>query len=165
MAGARITIEADLKGASNALEALADQLDGDGRRRLLQDIGEYELGATRERASREVDPDGHTWRALEPAYKRWKARKRPAAPILKFDFHMLGDQLAWQIDGDDVLVGTNAVYGALHQFGGRKGMPPGAAAVPARPWLGISDEDAEEILAITVAHLEAVRMRPEGPSA
>jgi phage gpG-like protein len=40
-------------------------------------------------------------------------------PILKFDFHMLGDMASWQTDGNDaVLVGTNAPYGAIHQFGG-----------------------------------------------
>jgi len=83
----------------------------------LPDIGEYLLMATRERAARQVAPDGAPWQALSPAYQRWKARKRPGLPILKFDFHMLGDQLAYQVEGDELLVGTNAPYGAAHQFG------------------------------------------------
>lgn len=105
--------------ARQALANAARRLVGDTRRLLLMDWGEYLLRATRERAKLEQDPDGRKWRALEPSYKRWKQKKRPGVPILKFDFHMLGDQLSWQPDGDDaLLVGTNAKYGAIHQFGG-----------------------------------------------
>lgn len=39
-------------------------------------------------------------------------------PKLKFDFHMLGDQFTHQVVGDELLVGTNAKYGAIQHFGG-----------------------------------------------
>lgn len=115
MAGARIEITKDT--ASPALKSLIAGLQGEGRARMLGDMGEYLLGSTRERAAREVDPDGNKWRALSPAYARWKAKKRPGVPILKFDFHMLGDQLSYNVDGEGLLLGTNAPYGAAHQFG------------------------------------------------
>ncbi|AGG89920.1 phage virion morphogenesis protein [Rhodanobacter denitrificans] len=157
MAGARIELQLDVGEASAALNDAAAKLSPEGSRLLLSDIGEYLLRSTRDRGDHEVDPDGRRWRALEPSYRRWKAKKRPGVPILKFDHHMLGDQLSWQLDGDTaVLVGTNAIYGAVHQFGSRD---PNRG-IPARPWLGISATDADEIVALTRDHLLAAFSGP-----
>lgn len=103
--------------ASPALKRALGLLQGEGRELMLEQIGEYLMRSTRERAEQQVDPDGHRWRALSPAYKRAKNKKRPGLPILKFDFHMLGDQLSYHLDGNDLVLGTNAPYGAAHQFG------------------------------------------------
>jgi phage virion morphogenesis protein len=152
MAGARIEVNINVDTAAAALDYVSAKLSPEGQKLLLSDIGEYVLRSTRDRAVDQVDPDGHRWRALEPSYARWKAKKRPGVPILKFDNHMLGDQLSWQLDGDSaVLVGTNAIYGAVHQFGSRD---PNRG-IPARPWLGISADDSDEIVALTRDHLLA----------
>ncbi|CAH0062883.1 Phage virion morphogenesis protein [Stenotrophomonas maltophilia] len=112
-------LEVTLDSATPALADALRQLEGEARQLILRDWGEYLLRSTRERAKKERDPTGQRWRALEPSYKRWKQKKRPGVPILKFDFHMLGDMASWQTDGNEaVLVGTNAPYGAIHQFGG-----------------------------------------------
>lgn len=184
---ARVEITKDT--ASPALKRLLGKLRGDGRELMFGQMGEYLLRSTRDRAAREVDPDGNKWRALSPGYAKSKAKKRPGVPILKFDFHMLGDQFSYQVDGDALLVGTNAPYGAIHQFGGtvhraahsRKlafgktkgnGLKVFARAgskdvdheqwatveaydvtLPARPWLGVSKEDDEELQAIVIDHL------------
>lgn len=113
---ARVEITQDT--ASPALKQLLGRLRGDDRDLMLAQMGEYLLRSTRERAAREEEPSGKKWRPLAPAYARWKAKKRPGVPILKFDFHMLGDQLSYQVDGEGLLLGTNAPYGAIHQFGG-----------------------------------------------
>lgn len=113
---ARVEITTDT--VSPALNRLLHKLQGDGRELMLNDMGEYLLRSTRERAIREVDPNGTKWRALSPGYAKWKAKKRPGRPILKFDFHMLGDQLSYQVDASGLMVGTAAPYGAIHQFGG-----------------------------------------------
>lgn len=145
MAGARIEVQVDTSDAAAGLDALSAQLSPAGQKLLLSDIGEYMLRSTRDRGVDQVDPDGHRWRALEPSYARWKARKRPGVPILKFDNHMLGDQLSWQLDGEAaVLVGTTAIYGAVHQLGPHP-----------RRWLGVSAADEEEIVALTRDHLLA----------
>ena len=115
MAGARVEFTADT--ASPALKRLAGQLQGAGKEQLLGRFGEYLLTSTRERAKLQVDPDGNKWAALSPPYAREKAKKRPGKPMLNFDFHMLGDRLSYQVDGDGLLVGTSAPYGAAHQFG------------------------------------------------
>jgi len=44
----------------------------------------------------------------------------------------------------DVVVGTNKVYAAIHQFGGKAGRGK-KVEIPARPYLVVQDEDIEEI--------------------
>lgn len=147
MAGARIEIEVDDATVRDVLAQVQARLEPAGMTTVLDDIGEYLLRSTRERAVLEVDPDGRKWRPLEEGYAHWKAKKRPGAPILVFDFHMLGDQLSHQVDGDTLYVGTNAKYGAVHQFSGD----------PPRAWLGISrfSGDEDEIRQITLDYLQA----------
>jgi phage virion morphogenesis protein len=46
--------------------------------------------------------------------------------------------------GDRAEIGTNVVYAAIHQMGGRAGRG-GKAKIPARPFLMVQDEDWTEI--------------------
>ncbi|HET8942291.1 MAG TPA: phage virion morphogenesis protein [Rudaea sp.] len=112
-----------------------------------RDIGEYMLRATRARADREAAPDGVPWVPLSPKYAKRKARKRPGAGMLHFDNFMLGSRLAYQTGPDFVDIGTSAKYGATQQFG--------RGSIPARPWLGASDDDVHELVQILQDHLEA----------
>lgn len=157
MTGARIEIQVHTGAASAALEGLSQQLDADGRQQLLSQIGYYVVRSTRDRAALQISPDGVPWAPLSPRYARRKAKLRPGLPLLKFDNHMLGNQLAWQLDGDSVLVGTNAPYGARQQFGG--------GGITARPWLGLSELDQEGIARRVVAFLQKGLNRgtPETP--
>lgn len=187
MAGARVEITKDT--ASPALKRAILKLQGEGRALMLEGMGNALKNSTRERAARQIDPDGNKWRALTPAYARWKQKKKPGAPMLKFDEHMLGDRLSHQVDGADLLVGTSAVYGARHQFGGTSTHPASrrkltfgknksngmkvfaragsknadhekwatvkqyTVTLPARPWLGVSQDDEKALLDIAADHL------------
>jgi phage virion morphogenesis protein len=113
---ARVEITADT--ASAALSNALDAMQGDGLRLMLEDIGEYVLRSTRDRAAQQKAPDGTAWAPLSPRYKRLKDKKRPGLPMLRFDFHMLGDQLSQQVQGNDLVIGTSAPYGARQHFGG-----------------------------------------------
>lgn len=146
MTGARITLELDDGAARSALAGLGQQLDDNGRTLLLEGIGEYLMGATRDRAALQVSPDGEPWAILSPRYAKRKAKLRPGAPLLKFDYHMLGDQLSSQVIGDTLYHGTNAVYGARQQFGG--------GGITARPWLGLSEADDQEVMHLVLDHLQ-----------
>jgi phage virion morphogenesis protein len=53
---------------------------------------------------------------------------------------------------DSVTVGTNVVYAAIHQFGGRAGRGR-KTALPARPFLGLDAGDEAEIVRILREHL------------
>ncbi len=146
MSGAFFSIELNDEGMRAAFARLQSAVGGDGLRIALGDIGEAMKTATQARAAREESPDGTPWVDLSPKYKKRKAARRPGVPKLKFDGHLLGDMFSWQRDGDDaVLVGTNAIYGATHQFG--------RGGIPARPFLGLSEDDKTEILDILGDHL------------
>lgn len=161
MAGAKIEIQFDDAAALASLDGAQQVLSPAGFKATLQDIGEYMLRATRDRAATESGPDGSAWPALSPRYAARKQKLRPGVPMLKFDNHMLGDMLSYQLaDDQTLLIGTNAPYGATQQFG--------RGGIPARPWLGASGEDGAEILEIVRDHVRAPLQggaAPETPTA
>lgn len=118
MSGTRLEIRLDDRDALGALARFEASLTGAGQQRLQRDIGEYLLMSTRDRGRRQVTPEGSAWPALSPAYRRYKAKRRPGAPILIFDDEMMGARLSYQIEGNALLLGTSARYGAIHQLGG-----------------------------------------------
>jgi len=80
-----------------------------------------------------------------------------AARILR-DSGLLQDTIRYQLEasGTAVAVGTNRVYGAMQQFGGTRAQWPHLwGDIPARPFLGLSPADKEEIIAILRRHLAA----------
>lgn len=134
MAGARVLITRNT--ARPTLRKAMLELEGEGRELMLADMGEYLVRSTRDRAAKQVDPEGRPWRPLSKPYKKWKDKKRPGVPILKFDFHMLGDQFSSDVDSDGLVLGTNAPYGAIQHFGG-------TVHRPARSRLLSFDKDRE----------------------
>ena len=155
MSGVYLEITRDT--ASPRLDNAIAALDGDGLQLMFDHIGEYLVRTTRERGEAQVSPDGTPFAPLSERYRRYKEKKRPGVPILRFDFHMQGDQLSHQVAGDTLYVGTNAIYGATHQFGRTIELPDGRTAeIPARPWLGLSADDEKEVLAIAHDHLSGM---------
>ena len=152
MAGVRITV--DFEGAeavSRALRRIAEA--GQNLEPALADIGEHLVNSHQERWHLEQSPDGVPWAPLSADYAEWKRRKRPSAGILVFD-DLLRGQLAYVVSGHQLQVGTNRPYGARHQFGfdgpdalGRN------IDTPARPWLGVSDDDEVVIFGIIRDHI------------
>jgi phage virion morphogenesis protein len=147
MSGARVIVVVDDRQFQEALSNVESVLDGDGRELMLEDMGEYMLKSTRDHAALEQDPQGHPWAPLSPRYARRKAKKRPGAPILVLDNHMLGDMLAYQVSKEVLYVGTAAIWGATHEFG--------RGGIPARPFLGVSETDATELTQIVHDHIQA----------
>lgn len=119
MAGAKIEIHTDAGDARQPIAQAAAAIGPSGLPLMLGDMGEYLLSSTRERAARQVSPDGTPWQALSPRYRRAKEKARPGLPMLKYDWHMLGDRFSWQVDeaAGALYVGTAAPYGAAQQFG------------------------------------------------
>lgn len=140
MAGSMLSIQLEDAQFKAAFSRLRNVVDGRGMRLALSDIGEAMKTSTEDRAEREEAPDGTAWIDLTPKYKARKEKQRPGVKKLKFDGHMLGDMLSWQLDGDHaVLIGTNAIYGARQQED--------------RPFLGISADDRTEIIDILGDHI------------
>jgi len=145
---AAASISFDLREIDEVRKMLAAAaLDTSDRQRLLQSIGVEMETQTKERFQTQKSPDGDSWKALAEKTKAYYARKRKSThSILNFEGGLL-DSLTHDVqDGAmSVLVGSNKVYAATHQFGRGK--------IPERPYLGVSPSDAKEIAAIATAYL------------
>lgn len=130
----------DLKRVNRKLGALA-QMDTRG---LMDAVGLEVESQTQLRISEHGPaPDGSAW---EPWADDYAAQRPPKGGLLE-----LGGDLretityAVGVHGSFVDVGSNLPYAAIHQFGGKPGMAPGPAAIPARPYLGLSTENESDV--------------------
>jgi phage virion morphogenesis protein len=129
MAGATLELDLEVRRALRAATAAGASLKDP--RALLRELGELLLPIHRRRFRAQQSPDGDPWAPLSPAYRRRKRRNRNRILVLR---GQLSTTLRYQIQGGDLLFGTNLKDGATHQFG--------RGAIPARPWLGIGRDDA-----------------------
>ena len=116
----------------------------------LDQVGRYLVASTLRRFERERAPDGSPWlrsaRALAVGGKTLTDTGRLRGSIT----HTVTD------GGRAVEVGSNVLYAAIHQFGGRAGKGL-LTTVPARPYLGIDERDRDAIAYIVSRALEGAR--------
>lgn len=105
---------------------------------LLSDIGEYLDLAHRDRWDKEIDPDGAPWLPLALSTREAKERKGRDNGIL-IESTDLRDLLRYQIGTNVLDFGTDRIYGATQHFGDDD------RGIPARAWLGFSDQDLDAI--------------------
>lgn len=129
---------------------------------LMDDIGQYLVNATLGRIDKEETPDGEKW---EPSYRA----EREGGKTLQ-DSGRLRDSYTHNVLSDvSVEIGSNLLYAAIHHEGGTITAKDGgnlkfkignqwvqkkSVEMPARPALGISTEDENEIHAITEDFLQ-----------
>lgn len=160
MAGANLTIDTVITGPD--MLARMDAALGNTAP-LLARIGEYLQDATRDRFKSQSGPDGTAWKPLQPRYQRRKKQNKDK--ILTLRGYLRG-QIHWQADGDDaVRVGTNAKYGAIHQFGGSIQKPARQSTVHfgagKAKHLFVKQKTAKRSLQVTVpAHQVNIPARP-----
>jgi len=147
MAGAYVEVKIDdsrfKRSISELLARLVDTTP------LMAEIGEIVVESVQRNFEEKQAPDGTPWKPLAPATVRARAKKgRSAEDILIFNRILMGS-VHPEAHRDHVDIGTNIVYAAVHQFGigayshieTRRTMP----AIPARPYLGVREEDWPEI--------------------
>jgi phage virion morphogenesis protein len=143
-----ITIRIEDKPVLDALNRLSRKM-GD-LSPVLRVIGEELVKSTEARfGSQGPAPDGTPWKALSPATLKRKKHSK----ILTESGHLRGSIRSQLMGTHAVAVGTNRVYGAIHQLGGPAGRGR-KVRIPARPYLGISPEDSERITGIVERYLE-----------
>ena len=106
-----------------------------------------------------MSPDGVPWAPLKPSTL---AKKTQNLDKILIETGQLSEHIRYQIEGGALLFGTNEVYGATHQFGMKKGYagcttrgaPIPWGDIPARPFLGISEDDEGDILDLLKTHLD-----------
>lgn len=137
MAGVQYTVDGE--GFAEATARLRALADGFATAETYDRIGSLVTGQTQQRvATDKAAPDGARWPGWSPAYG---ATRHAGQSLLQADGHLV-DSIQQVIEGDELRVGTNLVYGAIHQFGGAEAGKPG---LPARPYLGLSPDDAAAI--------------------
>lgn len=120
-------IKVDDETLTSALEALRRNVTD--LRPAMRDIAEALRTETEENFLREGRP---AWRPLAPATV---ARRGSSHPILQRS-GQLAASVATRYDATSASVGTNKVYGAIHQFGGQAGRGR-RVTIPARPYLPV----------------------------
>jgi len=170
MAGASITLTIDDSQVQRALRGIA--AIGRSPAQLLGAISVGLVRNTQDRFDEETAPDGSRWVALNPLYASGKRR-----PGILRESGMSGglqDSISGEVQGHSVIVGSNKIYAAVHQFGATI-TPRGAKAlhfmmggqkivarsvtIPARPYLGLSARDEETIQEAAEDALDAVLRR------
>ena len=138
----RITIEIDgLDAVQRRLAEIARA--GQDLTPVMAVIGEKLKRSTQDRFSSQTAPDGKPWPPLDLEYAARKKRNRDKVLTLHGE---LRGSIAYRAAADQVIVGSNEKYAATHQFGsGDDGRN-----IPARPFLGLSDDD-RDVIRVTVA--------------
>lgn len=131
---------------------------------VMQDLGELLINSTKQRFPEGVSPDGTPWapksQATIDAFRSREGRKKNASIDFRPLFGASGrlfSEFSWEAGPSSVEIGSSLVYAAAMQFGMAKGYAGTASGtdkrgrlysfsipwgnIPARPFLGISDED------------------------
>lgn len=156
MTGVRVTVtDRDVQQALRRLARL-----GRDPAPALKALGPLLVASTRNRIVAEKTPEGAAFEPLNLAYASVEKR----GPGILRERAMRGGlfaSLTSEQSGKQLRVGTNKVYAAVHQFGaeirakrapklafrlGGKLVFADQVEIPARPFLGISAEDREEIV-------------------
>ncbi|CAD5107228.1 phage virion morphogenesis protein [Zestomonas carbonaria] len=156
---------------------------------LQRDLGELLLVIHQARFRAQVSPEGNPWKPLSPRYLRRKPKNKDKILVLSGGAESLRGGLRYQVDGDDLLFGTDRPYGAIHQFGGKierqarqstvyfrqsksgeigrqfvkkdkanfaqdVKVGPYTISMPARPWLGVGEQDEPRLLERVMVFLD-----------
>lgn len=115
------------------------------------EIGEDLKESTQQRFVSTTAPDGSDW-ALNSVLSTllYKEGDRP----LTGETGALGDTIDYRALREGLEVGSPMEYAAMQQFGGTKAeFPQLWGDIPARPFLGLSDDDITGILAVLSRHI------------
>lgn len=140
MSGVQIRVDGDFALVERYLVELDRRLTNMAP--VFDEIGNTVVSNTQGRMKQGVKPDGSPQKPVQ----------RGGTPLV--DQGILRGSITHQPSNDQVEVGTNVIYAAIHQFGGQAGRGH-AVTIDARPYLGISSEDELDINDIVHDYLEA----------
>lgn len=113
-------------------------------KKMLDAVGAVVESQTKRRIqSEKTSPEGNSWEAWSPAYA--KTRHSNQSLLINTGQRGLLGSITHNVSGTELEVGTNLVYSGVHQYGHGK--------IPARPYLGVSSENQDELEATVEAYL------------
>lgn len=154
MAGARITVGFDDAATVARLRRLGAMMVNTTP--IMQAVGTVLVRNTEDRLGQGFAPDGTAWAPLNAAYASVKR-----GPGILVASGMLRRSITYAAGHNNVVVGTNRIYGGIQQFGGvirpnkaralvfRLGgrlVHARSVRIPARPYLGISATDRRDVI-------------------
>jgi phage virion morphogenesis protein len=107
---------------------------------VMADIGEAVVSQTQDSFENQAGPDGTPWQPSQRA-------EREGGQTL-IDSGQLFGSIGYDALPESVIIGSNRVYAAIHQFGGKTGRG-GSVKLAARPYL--PDESTIDWSAVTKA--------------
>lgn len=110
---------------------------------LMASIGEALVSGTIKRFAAEETPDGKKWEPSARAQTQGGLQSSSAGKTLT-DTARLRASIDYAATPTKVMVGSNVAYARIHQMGGKTGKGH-KVTMPARPYLGVSGEDMEEV--------------------
>ena len=125
---------------------------GSDQSKMMEEIGSLIEGSTKARFDSSTSPEGTAWKPSR------RAIEKNEKTLL--DKEHLRNSIHYQAASDHVVIGTNRIYAAIHQFGGIIKAKAGGklkfnhsggtaflnqVTIPARPFFGISGTDETEI--------------------
>lgn len=145
-------VDIDLNGADDLLERVADRLDNPAP--MMQDISEAIHSGVEGNIQRQEGPGGEPWKDLATSTKNERRKQGywPGQKLVRTG-SMAASLQPFHSD-EEAGVSTNKPQALLLHFGGTSDMPPGPAAVPARPWLYISQAAEKEIEATAQSYVD-----------
>jgi len=166
----RIPLSFNLAPGQQTLDAIARGLNDMGP--VNKNMGEYMVGATERRFETSTAPDGSKW---APNSQLTLSRKKGNKPGIG-ETLSLSTQIHYEATGNSLVIGSTMDYSSTFHFGAlmgafgryfqlsrlsaypegdfrraagsKKGHPIPWGNIPARPFLGVSQADEAELLAI-----------------
>ena len=137
------SIRVELSGEEQALLDRLENLSEVDAAAAMAAIGEALRTSTLERFDRGKTPEGRPWKT--------SIRARQDGGKTLVDQGVLRSQIHVESSSKGAVIGSNLIYAATHQFGDRnrtirtRNGQVFHISIPARPFLGVTEEDMQEI--------------------
>ncbi len=150
--------------SSEAVERAITELlnKGEDLTAPMKSIGEEMINRTQQRFRDKEAPDGTPWAPNSPVTEARKGHGR----VLEGESNELARLFSYSASSDGVEWGSLMVYAAMMNFGAKRGefgegryktkagtFPIPWGNIPGREFVGLSDDDEDEVLAILADHL------------
>ncbi len=163
-------IDVELEGAEQINAQLLRVLERTGDLSpLMSDMGEHMVNSTHNNFESSTSPDGTAWAAnsattfgsmlgASDTNKSGRVNKRGSNKIMNkrplIANHTLMQSIHYEAASTGVTIGTNLVYGAMMHFGGSKEAYPNLwGDIPARNYLGASEDDVVILIEMASQYL------------
>lgn len=134
-----ITIKVDDKGATQLLRKLSKKLED------MSPVMKVVAGIMHDAVEENFEKEGQPrWTPLASSTIRQREKKRHWPGKLLQVSGQLASSISEKHDSRSATVGTNKIYAAIHQFGGKAGRGH-KVTIPARPFLKLDDRAMEAI--------------------